>query len=220
MDKIKELLKIRKNQFILGLGALAVLGTGTGIAILNNSSTDTTQVAQVENQKKYDEEKEKADKTEEEKKKKELEEKEKQEKLKKEQEEKAKKEEEEKKKASEEVKKAEEKPQEKTTVSHTQKSNTNTYTPQPKKEVVKETPKPQPKKEEPKKEEKPKEKPIQVETHYPTQLGNSGMFFSTRTEAENWAWNADEFYSKGFNRFGVYKVKWNGQIGWTVQFRK
>ena len=60
---------------------------------------------------------------------------------------------------------------------------------------------------------------------YPTVLGNSGRFFSSKSEADNWAFaqleNDDSNWSKsGYRRFSTSQCKRNGQIGWTVNFRK
>lgn len=60
---------------------------------------------------------------------------------------------------------------------------------------------------------------------YPTVLGNSGRFFSSKGEADNWAFaqleNDDSNWTKsGYRRFSTSQCKRNGQIGWTVNFRK
>ena len=60
---------------------------------------------------------------------------------------------------------------------------------------------------------------------YPTVLGNSGRFFSSKSEADNWAFaqleNDDSDWTKsGYRRFSTSQCKRNGQIGWTVNFRK
>lgn len=60
---------------------------------------------------------------------------------------------------------------------------------------------------------------------YPTVLGNSGRFFSSKSEADNWAFaqleNDDSNWTKsGYRRFSTSQCKRNGQIGWTVNFRK
>ena len=60
---------------------------------------------------------------------------------------------------------------------------------------------------------------------YSTVLGNSGRFFSSKSEADNWAFaqleNDDSNWSKsGYRRFSTSQCKRNGQIGWTVNFRK
>lgn len=71
-----------------------------------------------------------------------------------------------------------------------------------------------------------KENTFEVEGDgYPTVLGNSGRFFSSKSEADNWAFaqleNDDSSWTKsGYRRFSTSQCKRNGQIGWTVNFRK
>lgn len=71
-----------------------------------------------------------------------------------------------------------------------------------------------------------KENTFEVEGDgYPTVLGNSGRFFSSKSEADNWAFaqleNDDSNWTKsGYRRFSTSQCKRNGQIGWTVNFRK
>ena len=60
---------------------------------------------------------------------------------------------------------------------------------------------------------------------YSTSLGNSGKFFISKSEADNWAFaqleNDDSNWTKsGYRRFSTSQCKRNGQIGWTVNFRK
>lgn len=71
-----------------------------------------------------------------------------------------------------------------------------------------------------------KENTFEVEGDgYPTVLGNSGRFFSSKSEADNWAFaqleNDNSNWSKsGYRRFSTSQCKRNGKIGWTVNFRK
>ena len=71
-----------------------------------------------------------------------------------------------------------------------------------------------------------KENTFEVEGDgYPTVLGNSGRFFSSKSEADNWAFaqleNDDSSWTKsGYRRFSTSQCKRNGRIGWTVNFRK
>ena len=71
-----------------------------------------------------------------------------------------------------------------------------------------------------------KENTFEVEGDgYPTVLGNSGRFFSSKSEADNWAFaqleNDSSNWSKsGYRRFSTSQCKRNGKIGWTVNFRK
>lgn len=60
---------------------------------------------------------------------------------------------------------------------------------------------------------------------YSTSLGNSGKFFISKSEADNWAFaqleNDNSSWAKsGYRRFSTSQCKRNGKIGWTVNFRK
>lgn len=71
-----------------------------------------------------------------------------------------------------------------------------------------------------------KENTFEVEGDgYPTVLGNSGRFFSSKSEADNWAFaqlenDSSNWTKSGYRRFSTSQCKRNGQIGWTVNFRK
>ncbi|MCI5996742.1 MAG: hypothetical protein MRZ16_00725 [Parvimonas sp.] len=59
---------------------------------------------------------------------------------------------------------------------------------------------------------------------YATYLGNSGMFFNSKGEADNWAFaqleNSNSSWKKsGYRRFATSQCKHNGKIGWTISFR-
>lgn len=47
------------------------------------------------------------------------------------------------------------------------------------------------------------------------------MFFSTKSEGDAWADRNIKFWLKnGYSRYWIGEVKYNGKIGWTVDFRK
>lgn len=218
-EKAKEVLKVRRNQVILGISALAILGIGTGVVVSMNAK-ENIKISQSENQKKYDEivkkEKEEEKKTTEEKK-----------------EDKKDDKKEEVKEEKREEKKTEDKKEEKQSVSVN--NNQNKVQETKRQETPKEQPKAQPKeevKQQPKQEEKPKEQPkeeqpkpikkeVKVETEYNTKLGNTGMFFNTFDEAEAYVDSVmGQWLKNGYNRYKIIKVLYNGVHGYTVDFRK
>lgn len=58
-----------------------------------------------------------------------------------------------------------------------------------------------------------------------SKIGNSGKFFSTRTEALSWVKSqiANEnsiYWKNGYNSYWIGQCKYNGKIGWTINFIK
>lgn len=226
---LKEFFENKKNRLYVGAGALAVVVFVTAGGIYaSNRANQTHQLAKIEQEKKQAEEKQKEELA-----KKEKEEKEKLE-LAKAEEQKTKEDEEKKK---EEVKKAEEEKKEqeqkqaeakseetKQSSNNNKNNNSNSNSNNNTKVVAKkETPK---KNNSSNNNSNKKNNTFEVEGDgYPTNLGNSGMFFSTKGQADNWAFSqlendSSSWVKSGYRRFATSQCKYNGKIGWTISFRK
>ena len=58
-----------------------------------------------------------------------------------------------------------------------------------------------------------------------SKIGNSGKFFSTRAEALSWVKSqiANEnsiYWKNGYNSYWIGQCKYNGKVGWTINFIK
>lgn len=211
----------KKGKIYLGAGALAVVVFVTAGGIYaSNRANQTHQLAKIEQEKKQAEEKQKEELA-----KKEKEEKEKSE-LAKAEEQKAKEDEEKKKeevKKAEEEKKEQEKKETEAKSEGTKQSSSNSNNNNNSKVVAKkESPKQNNNNNSSKKntEKSGKENfEVEVEEVYQTRLGNSGMFFSSRAEANNWfKKNIEVLMNKGVKSYNVEPIKYNGKIGWTIDF--
>lgn len=220
---LKEIFKSKRSKIYAGVGALAVILIASGGIYASNRASNMKEQAKLEEQK-AEEEKQKDELA-----KKEKEEKEKSE-LAKAEEQKAKEDEEKKKeeekKAEEEKKEQEQKQAEskkEETKQSSNKNNSNSNSNNNTKVVAK--------KETPKKNNSSNNNSNknnnsytfeveEDENTYPP-IGNSGMFFATRSEAETWANNnISNWMKKGYNRYWVGQCKHNGKLGWTIGFRK
>ncbi len=224
---LKEFFENKKNRLYVGAGTLALVLALSGGIYASNRASNMKEQAKLEEQKQAEE------KQKEELAKKEKEEKEKLE-LAKAEEQKTKEDEEKKK---EEVKKAEEEKKEqeqkqaeakseetKQSSNNNKNNNSNSNSNNNTKVVAKkETPK---KNNSSNNNSNKKNNTFEVEGDgYPTNLGNSGMFFSTKGQADNWAFSqlendSSSWVKSGYRRFATSQCKYNGKIGWTISFRK
>lgn len=217
---LKEFFENKKNRLYVGAGTLALVLALSGGIYASNRANQTHQLAKIEQEKKQAEEKQKEELA-----KKEKEEKEKSE-LAKAEEQKAKEDEEKKKeevKKAEEEKKEQEKKETEAKSEGTKQSSSNSNNNNNSKVVAKkESPKQNNNNNSSKKntEKSGKENfEVEVEEVYQTRLGNSGMFFSSRAEANNWfKKNIEVLMNKGVKSYNVEPIKYNGKIGWTIDF--
>ena len=222
---LKEFFENKKNRLYVGAGALAVVLIASGGIYASNRASNMKEQAKLEEQK-AEEEKQKEELA-----KKEKEEKEKSE-LVKAEEQKAKEDEEKKKeeeqkaeeeKKEQEQKQAEGKKEETKQSSNKNNSNSNSNKVSTKKEITK--PKQNTNNNNNNNSNK-KNNTFEVEGDgYPTNLGNSGMFFSSKSSATSWVKSqiADEnsvYWKNGYKSWWIGQCKYNGKIGWTISFRK